>query len=373
VSSQDTIVRYIDQQLGSIVTRPAMWGTDVAVELQAVMLLELRAVVLRSPGDDAAPRAVRDAFNSFVRKRLPDAPPVPLADILNQRNRGADLATFLADFIATLKAQTPETNPFSKYDVALVLELKADVPTASAGLVGEYIEGVRRAIRGILRRHSRGRPGKEYEAASDLLLPTIDVSPANGAPSRITVPMMQPALQTSSSHVSDALADIVATVEWASTKEPPRDLTSRLEAAVPLDRLAAQTLRLLPRRDIELVHLGGRIMDRSQPVTLLREHALRLNQAIAETQKRSHKVHDTGSVRELDLDKYSFRLTSGTRNRAKCVLASAELLPIVERALGRTARVTGREYQSDRTKFIMIESITPLDTGKLASPRRVER
>lgn len=59
---------YIDQQLDSLCERPEMWGTNLCVELQYLLLMELWLVSTRPDLEGQNPRWVQDEFRNFCRR-----------------------------------------------------------------------------------------------------------------------------------------------------------------------------------------------------------------------------------------------------------------------------------------------------------------
>ena len=100
----DTLVEYIDGRLDAMLGAPQMWGTDEAVELQVLQLVDLRALALLPEIRSGQPRATLDAYFRFLRHRFPDAPTMNLAALLEQQGRQGELAPILAEFRAQMAA-----------------------------------------------------------------------------------------------------------------------------------------------------------------------------------------------------------------------------------------------------------------------------
>lgn len=362
------VLQYIDGQLDSLARRPGMWGPALAIELQALLLLEFRSVMLR-PGFDAEnPRAVRDALASFVAEKFPDGAGVPLARALATAGREHELPVLLAEFRARLVADMHADNPFETNDLAVVLRLKKDVARPSASSVGGYIEDLRRALRGILRTKAQGRMAKELEVATDFGLSDVVVVPSNGVPGRVVLPLTYRAPEQLSSpavvkvpeeEIRDALAHVAATVAWADRDAPVAELAEVLTDATRREKVAAQTLRLMPRGvDVEAVEIGGRLVARAEPMRLTRDQKPRVKQVRVEG-FASTNIEETGNVRQLDLDDGTFRLGQpNSKDRVKCVLSDWDLLAAAQEALGGRATVIGRRVQPNLGKpFIWVESI----------------
>jgi len=76
------IVQRIDQSLDLLTGAPRMWGSPESMELQVLLLLEMRAVASRPHVMRGRPSGLRDAYEQFIRSLFPDAPPMMLSSIL---------------------------------------------------------------------------------------------------------------------------------------------------------------------------------------------------------------------------------------------------------------------------------------------------
>ena len=97
-SLRDTLLEYIDGQLDAIARTPGMWGPPIGVELQVLQLIKFRSVTVRPEFDRQNPRTVLRAYNAFLARKFPGAPPVPLAVILEQDGRTDELMQILQEF-----------------------------------------------------------------------------------------------------------------------------------------------------------------------------------------------------------------------------------------------------------------------------------
>lgn len=73
-----------------------MWGSDEAVELQMLLLLDMLHVV--EMPDDTRERVIIDSFIAFIHRKLPDAGCVGLAANLKQQGRGGEFVAMLREF-----------------------------------------------------------------------------------------------------------------------------------------------------------------------------------------------------------------------------------------------------------------------------------
>lgn len=94
---------FLDRRLHSLAARPEMWGSAESVELQALQLLHVRALVLSTDSsevDQRDPGRIRERYISFLRARFPDAPPTPLAEHLAGEPSLQRFSELLGAFIA---------------------------------------------------------------------------------------------------------------------------------------------------------------------------------------------------------------------------------------------------------------------------------
>lgn len=92
------LIAAIDERLVAMVRRPALYGPDIAVELQVVQLLAVRAAALRDEPGPLGTFRPGDALVAFNRRHFPDAPPVTLSDLLAARGESHRLGELLGDF-----------------------------------------------------------------------------------------------------------------------------------------------------------------------------------------------------------------------------------------------------------------------------------
>ncbi len=119
------IAAWVDSRIAAILATPRMWGSNEAVELQVLLLHEIRALALRPAEELASPRAVLEAYQAFLLRRFPGAPPSPLFELVD----ASDATTFrdaLEEFTRTQQANsgdiaTPE--PFDTKDVIRAIDL----------------------------------------------------------------------------------------------------------------------------------------------------------------------------------------------------------------------------------------------------------
>jgi len=363
---KDTIVRYIDERLDAITDAPPMWGSDEAVEMQVLQLLELRALTLRPEVERGQPRAVLDAYVAFLRRKFPKEPCMNLAALLEKHAKQGDMSPILEEFRREMMAKVPEEPLFGAHDLVIVLWLGNDVGVPRASTLSSYYDVFHRVLRALTRERgtTRGRAPRDLEVAIDFAMPEVGVFPANGVPAHVVLPLDQPPSGRQSVHaasIREALAQIAIVSKWAADRDSPVDeLQRRLDEETVPRRIAAQTLRLVPSEGMKAVDIGGKLMGSLEPVQLRPELARRVVGVIKEGQvPRPYTA--TGSVRAVDIDRGSMRLRVDREPRGAsiiCWIEDRDLVALAQQLLGRPAQVTGQLYGNPAgNDFVIVEQI----------------
>lgn len=360
---QERILKFIDDQLDAISKQPAMWGPDIAVELQILQLLELRSVVLRPALEASNPRAVLDAYEEFLARKFPETSPIALASILTRTERANELTTIMGDFRRELVAQMlPEDDVFGSHDLVLKLWLHEGVRVPRASTLSSYYDVFRRVLRAVSRpRGTRGRAAQEIEDAIDFAMPEVSIAPANGARAHIVLPLdrLEP---RRSANVEQGIQRIVTVNEWAGEREKPvSELARQMEGQTIAELVAAQALRLMSSTEeaVQTVELGGKLVRRAHPVRIEPAYAERMVDVV----KQSSSLIDfdeVGSVRAVDIDRRSVRLRLskmvGGVLSIQCWVEDARLVEMAGKALldGDRIRVTGSLYRNPGSPAMVI-------------------
>lgn len=361
----ETIVAWVDQRMKDMLDAPRMWGSDEAVEMQALLLLELRALALRPDKELANPRRILDAYTAYINKTFPKTPNRPLFQIVEPDDLGHHLADEFRRFLEAFGPTLLEENPFEHNNLAIRLRFKpGHTPTTSA-LTG-YYEEFRRAARATTRRAEArtGRGQKDVEMATDFELADVRITPRNGAPAEAML-LLGAGIGQQDLLVHDlvrnALTGMVELGEWASS--------SAVVGELPVDdverrtRLALQTLRILPRGNVEDVGLGGQLIGRSRPVLFRADHERRLVEVVGASTTPQRFDH-RDEIRAVDLDRGTVIL--GKAARLRCYVRPEQMPEVV--AVGVLARVVGQLYRPIVGKpFVLVEAIEgatlPSDEG----------
>lgn len=353
--------------MNHLLSRPGMWGSDIAVELQFLQLVEIHSTILHSQtGSEERFEQLRSAYLRFLRNRIPDAGPLLLSGLV--AGNSEQMVTMLREFWNAWTSETTEENPFENYDLVLRLRFRSDVSSPPTSLIGHYYETFRRAIRGIARPNIVGRTPREIEQATEFTTPDVHVSSSNGSAARVLLPLQLPVLAeaapvaSAQAAVKDALTELVTVAEWASTNAGVEDMVDAIPVQERRQRVAFQAMRLLPpaRSLCQSVELGGRAIQRLRPMALTAGLAGKLNTVIRHGQVPAHFELE-GLVRKLDLDLGSIgvRPTGGTKRIELWITEDVELQTTL---LDCRVHVTGEKYQDPLGRpFYLVQSLQILD------------
>ncbi|HSN98147.1 MAG TPA: hypothetical protein VLS89_07610 [Candidatus Nanopelagicales bacterium] len=139
--------------------------------------------------------------------------------------------------------------------------------------------------------------------------------------------------------------------EWASSSAEVRDLP--VDSVEQRTRFALQTLRILPRGDVDTVGIGGRLVGRARPVVFRAEHERRLVDVIRES-TTPQPFDNRDEIRAIDLDRG--RILLGKKSRTLCYVRPEQLPQVV--TVGVPAHVTGKLFSPIVGRpFVLVDSI----------------
>lgn len=361
-SLQYRLLRFIDEQLDEIHKRPAMWGPDIAVELQILQLLEFRSVVLRPALEAENPRAVLDAYEEFLARKFPDHPPVALASILARDERNNELTLFLQEFRHEQEEEVVPEDVFASHDLVLKLWLDATVTAPRASTLSSYYDVFRRVLRAISRpRGSRGRASQAIEDAIDFSMTDVGIFPANGVPAHIVLPLDRVAAD-GAAEVEEGIQRLVAVNDWATRRRAPvSELVDHLSGHEMAQHVAAQALRLMPSsaEQMQLVELGGKLIGRQETVRIEPKCAERMVGVVKQSTKLT-EFDATGSIRAVDKDQCSmrFRLIPARPGltTVQCWMENPHVFDKANKAQFENARirVTGKYYKEPGSPALVV-------------------
>ena len=348
-----TIAAWADARIAEMLAAPRMWGSDESVELQILQLHEIRALAMRPAQELESPRGVLEAYQSFLRRKFPNAPPAPLFQLVEHLETTVFRAT-LEEFSAALRKSLREEDPFEHAAVALRLTFDTTRSPSMAALSG-YYEEFRRATRaGARERSGPGRAGKGIEEATDFSLDDIVYSAPNGAAGQVTLKLGPPSRQAdwlADDRVRDTLTSFVTIAEWAEGGAEVSEL--RIDDAEARTRAAVQVRRLVPRGSIKSVSFGGKLLSRALPAVLRGDHEARILKVVSEL--AAPEPFDTKDmIRAIDLDRGL--LVLGKQARIPCYVRPELLHEIAQ--VGVAARVVGERYRPLKgPAFVLAERV----------------
>lgn len=356
-SLRETIAAWANGRIDEMLEAPRMWGSLEAVELQVLQLLEVRALALRPDQELENPRRVLDTYAAFLRERYPALPAEPLSRLLNHLSE-EEFGHALMEFRTRLARTILAENPFEHSELALKLTFDVGRHPTTSAFTG-YYEEFRRAARAATRTGDQvpRRAKKDIEGATDFTLEDAIVSPPNGAAGEVLLRLGHGEGQQNfdaDARVRDALSTIMTMAEWASTDGAVSEL--RVDDVGQRTRTAVQALRLVPRRGIKTVAIGGRLVARPKPVEIRAEHEKRFLEIVG-AESTPQEFDEKDEIRAIDLDRGLVVL--GKRARVHCFVRREILADIAQ--VGVQARVVGRRYRPLGGRSFVLASDVEID------------
>lgn len=256
-------VAYIDRRLSTMKRAPRSWGSPESLELQALLLLELRTFLLRRRTHAGDPYEVRDAYARFLAQRFPELPGRFMADALPLEQ----LAERMPEMVAALRDEVVSTlgaeDPFQTAALAVEIRFRPGLPSPPFAKAARYVGRLLGAIAKVV----RGSGGRSTDAA----FPVPDVRVVRGAaevgPGVIFAFDTLEGKGAAVDAYAHALEKLVRALEQVSG-EASADL-ARLRRIFPGDGELASILRAArrlyphPRRRGASVRLGGQMLGRA--------------------------------------------------------------------------------------------------------------
>lgn len=354
-SFHDWLITWVDDRCDEMLRAPRMWGSQEAVELQSLLLIELKTFARQPSFSSEDPRYVLEAYASFLRRRFPRTSASPLHKLLHDKPE-AEFVDVLQDFRELMNRAVLDENPFEHNELAIDLTFVHDrTPTVTA--VTSYYEEFRRATRAIVSSGKGGRPTKSVEQATDFSIEDIRVTPKNGRPASAMLVLGPPGVGQQDFEtarvVREGLANLLTIAEWAGSDAELSSLA--MDSVEERTRTAVQALRVVPRRAIQSVRIGGKLIGRAKPIELQAEQEMRFVEVIgAGAAPEDFDVKD--EVRAIDLDRGFLRL--GKKSKITCYVRPDQLASLAE--VGVPARVIGKRYRPPTgASFVLVDRLEP--------------
>ena len=96
----NTLVAWVDERIRDMLRAPRMYGSDEVVEMQVLLLLEVRALATDPERSQAEPRRVLGAYVAHARKKHDHIG--PLFELVAPDYAGANIAAALREAIAEI-------------------------------------------------------------------------------------------------------------------------------------------------------------------------------------------------------------------------------------------------------------------------------
>jgi hypothetical protein len=357
----------IDGSLDAMIKAPRMWGSPESLELQALLLVELKCMILRPHITRENPGEVQEAYERFVKTSF-DRPATLISHILKNGHQ-TDLPKYLEDFMQKIQRELAEENAFEHNDMVLDIEVRADRDIPSFAKICGYYERFMKALRAIVRHVPKEKtdPKDTPARATEYAVPEIRVVPGENGRTLIRIPLDQPKFGQlsianewmSEQRVREAIRQAMDVVVWAEEAEPIMgNLRNLFPDSEQRKNVAAHTIRMLPEAGIDAVRVGGKLLGK-EPVELRPSQAPRIIPVLQEGEL-PQDFSKTGFVRAVDLDQKWFRLRYGDRT-IKCWVHNApDYLDRASQALADKTKVAvvGDEFRAAyRRPFVTIKDL----------------
>lgn len=128
VDTMDTVqaaIAYIDRRLATIDRGPGTWGSPESLELQTLLLFEIRTFLLRRRTYTKNPYEARFAFLRFIRGYIPDATAQMMAAQIPHDRVEEELPKLLGTFRDEVALRIPPEDPFETNELVLELTFAA--------------------------------------------------------------------------------------------------------------------------------------------------------------------------------------------------------------------------------------------------------
>jgi hypothetical protein len=270
-------VGYIDRRLATMERSPGTWGGSESLELQALLLLEMRTFLLRPRTYAKAPYEVRDAYIRFIAGKLPGAPASFMADALPPDRVQEELPRLLAELRDQVVARLGPEDPFKTSALVLELRFEQRARTGSFRRVCRCFDRFVRSIGAIAR-------AEEQEKALVFATPDIRLHVGESGP-HVQLLLDRPrGSRASVERFLGALERAMAMAEWAMGEDDPRfekirasfsDRTERLRVAEHVRALVPSRVPGAPN-----LRIGGKAV-RHAPVDLAPEASAQLDALLA--------------------------------------------------------------------------------------------
>ena len=367
---RSSLLSRIDCSLDAMAKAPRMWGSPESLEMQALLLLEFKCMVLRPHMTQENPSEMQEEYERFIDSSFENAPATSLAYILENGEQTALLPKYIQDFRRKIELELPEENPFEHNDMVLDIEIRADHSLPSFSKICGYYERFMKALAAIVRQGPKDPTDAKnaFGRATAYPVPEIRVVPGkDGAGSLIRIPLEQPRFGQlniereflSEQRVRDAIKQAMDVVSWAEDAEP---IMSNLRKLFPADErrkmVAAQAIRMLPEEGIESVRIGGKLLGAEGFIELRPSQAPKIVPVLQDGE-RPENFSCTGTVRAVDRDQKWFRLKFGDKSR-KCWVNNEEYMELACKALADKTKVVveGDEFRvAYRQPFVQTQKM----------------
>jgi hypothetical protein len=213
----------------------------------------------------------------------------------------------------------------------------------STSVLTAFLDAVRKGVQSIATYDATGRPSKRPPIE---IIRACDLELINIAPGSFQIGLRLPDPDQGSlfeeSVATRALEEFLAAAEWAASNSDRRTLESLLND-VTQRRLALRAVKaVVPRGSggVLFLELSGSMVHSKDPIHLATIAADRIQEALEEAVSEHEERHE-GDIREMDLDRQTFKLRGRELAREVLCHFTDDLYPTMTALLGKRVRVIG--------------------------------
>jgi hypothetical protein len=363
------LLEYIDDRIGTMQTAPGSWGSTESLELQALLLLELRTFILRRGIYANDPFEARNLYIRFIRNHFPGAPASFMVDAAGDQ-ADAMVPNLIGQLYRSFVERLPQESIFDTNKVALEVQFPDEYSEPLLVAVCEYVVRLQKTVAASITSHAAY---KGYKLTFPM--PDIRVAPANGKGPKVSMSLDAP--MPVQQGLGDSFIPENAFVDALNTVLTTIDTVT---SGVDAKRLAMSTLKrasaMIPGGDIQSVVIGGTSIPERATVSASDAH---LFATLFDKDTTQVPFDEIGSVDILDFRQGWFHLDASSGSYRCWVVLSPDMMHKAKAAApnGRlrvrgTARVP-KKAASGRKPIVNVDvsdvvMIAPASPGAWALP-----
>ncbi len=243
-----------------------------------------------------------------------------------------------------------------------------------ASVLTAFLDALRKGLQAIVAYNTTGRPLRrptlEVQSACDIEI--VDFAPGSF---QIGVRLPEPEQAELFAHgvslgADKALGEFIFVTQWAATSSSVHELSSRFPDTTKRRVVLRAVKPFIPRSQggIDYIELSGSAVSDHGAVQVSPAATNAISSAL-ETAVSIHEERFEGDIREMDLDKQTFRLRHVVDvNEVRCHFGE-DIYPLAAELLGKRVRLIGtRPISPDGVPGVL--EVVDLEKVEIASPKK---